>query len=94
MKRLACTFAIFLLASAVGLHGQTTNGNIQGTVTDPSGAAVGGASVTGRNLDTGLSITTVATDAGLYSLANLPPGRYTVIVEGPNLKKYSRGPLC
>lgn len=90
MKRLACTFAIFLLASAVGLHGQTTNGNIQGTVTDPSGAAVGGASVTGRNLDTGLSITTVATDAGLYSLANLPPGRYTVIVEGPNLKKYSR----
>jgi hypothetical protein len=90
VKRLACTFAIFLLASAVGLHGQTTNGNIQGTVTDPSGAAVGGASVTGRNLDTGLSITTVATDAGLYSLANLPPGRYTVIVEGPNLKKYSR----
>jgi hypothetical protein len=90
VKRLACTFAILLLASAVGLHGQTTNGSIQGTVTDPSGAAVGGASVTGRNLDTGLSITTVTTDAGLYSLANLPPGRYTVIVEGANLKKYSR----
>jgi hypothetical protein len=90
VKRLACTFAILLLASAVCLHGQTTNGNIQGTVTDPSGSAVGGASVTGRNLDTGLSITTATTDAGLYSLANLPPGRYAVTIEGPGLKKYSR----
>lgn len=90
MKRLASTFAILLLASAVCLHGQTTNGSIQGTVTDPSGSAVGAANVTGRNLDTGLSITTVTTDAGLYSLANLPPGRYTVTIEGPNLKKYSR----
>jgi Carboxypeptidase regulatory-like domain/TonB dependent receptor len=90
VKRLACTFAILLLASAVCLHGQTMNGSIEGTVTDPSGSAVGGASVTGRNLDTGLSITTVTTDAGLYSLANLPPGRYTVTVEGPNMKKYSR----
>ena len=90
MKRLACTFAILLLASAACLHGQTTNGNIQGTVTDPSGSAVGGAGVTGRNLDTGLSITTATTDAGLYSLANLPPGRYAVTIEGPNLKKYSR----
>jgi hypothetical protein len=90
VKRLASTFAILLLASAVCLHGQTTNGSIQGTVTDPSGSAVGAANVTGRNLDTGLSITTVTTDAGLYSLANLPPGRYTVTIEGPNLKKYSR----
>jgi Carboxypeptidase regulatory-like domain/TonB dependent receptor len=90
VKILACTFAFFLLTLAVGLRAQTTNGGIQGTVTDPSGAAIGGANVTGRNLDTGLSVMTVASDAGLYSLANLPPGRYSVTVEGPNLKKYSR----
>jgi len=90
VKRLVCTLAFFLLASTASLRAQTTNGSIQGTVTDPSGAAVGGASVTGRNLDTGLTITTVTTDAGLYSLANLPPGRYTVTIEGPSLKKYSR----
>ena len=69
MKRFFGTLAFFLLASTLNLRAQTTNGNIQGTVTDPSGAAVGGASVTGRNLDTGLTITTVTTDAGLYSLA-------------------------
>jgi hypothetical protein len=90
VKRLVCTLGFFLLASTVSLRAQTTNGSIQGTVTDPSGAAVSGASVTGRNLDTGLTITTMSTDAGLYSLANLPPGRYTVTIEGPNLKKYSR----
>ena len=90
MKRLVCTLAFFVLASTVALRAQTTNGSIQGTVTDPSGAAIGGAAVTGRNLDTGLTITTVTTDAGLYSLANLPPGRYSVTIEGPNLKKYSR----
>jgi hypothetical protein len=90
VKRLVCTLAFFLLASAVCLRAQTANGSIQGTVTDPSGAAVAGASVTGRNLDTGLAITTVTTDAGLYSLANLPPGRYSVTIEGPNLKKYLR----
>jgi hypothetical protein len=51
---------------------------------------LGGAQITGRNLDTGLTISTVTSNAGLYSLANLPPGRYTVTVEAPNLKKYSR----
>lgn len=90
MKRFIYTLAFVLLASTVSLHGQTTNGSIQGTVTDPSGAAVGGASVKGRNLDTGLTITTLTTDAGLYSLANLPPGRYSVTIERPSLKKYSR----
>jgi hypothetical protein len=90
VKRLVCTCALFLLLSAVCVLAQTTNGNIQGTVTDPSGATVGGAKVTSRNLDTGLTISTVTTDAGLYSLANLPPGRYAVTIEAPNLKKYTR----
>jgi hypothetical protein len=90
VKRLLCAFVFFLLASVVPLRAQTTNGSIEGTVIDPSGAAVSGASVTGRNLDTGLTATTVTSDAGLYSLPNLPPGRYSVVVEGPSLKKYTR----
>jgi hypothetical protein len=81
---------LFLLSSAVSLSGQTSNGNIQGTVTDPSGASVAGANVTGRNLDTGLSVATVTSDAGLYSLANLPPGRYYVNVASTDLKKKLR----
>jgi len=90
LKILLCIFAFFLLFSAANLPAQTTNGSIQGTVTDPSGAPVGGANVTGRNLDTSLSVATATSDAGLYSLANLPPGRYSVTVEGPNMKNYVR----
>ena len=90
MKKLICTLAFFLMASTVSLRAQTTNGGIQGAITDPSGAAVSGANVTGRNMDTGLSFTTTTTDAGIYSLPNLPPGRYSVLVEVPNLKRYSR----
>ena len=90
MKILLCTLAFFLLFPAASLRAQTTNGSIQGTVTDPSGVPVGGVNVTGRNLDTSLSVATVTSDAGLYSLANLPPGRYRVTVEGPSMKNYVR----
>jgi hypothetical protein len=72
------------------LYGQTTNGSIQGAVTDPSGAVLGAATVTGRNLDTDLTISTISTDAGLYSLPNLPPGRYSVTVEAKGMKKYEQ----
>ena len=43
-----------------------------------------------RNLDTGATVSTETTDAGLYSAPNLPPGRYALTVEAPNFKKYVR----
>jgi hypothetical protein len=90
VKKLIGVFALFLLVCAVALRAQTTNGGIQGTVIDQSGAAVADANVVGKNLDTGLTINTITSDSGLYSLANLPPGRYSVTVDAPNFKKYSR----
>jgi hypothetical protein len=90
MKKLIYTFAFLLLSAAASLHAQTTNGSIEGSVTDPNGGAVAGASVTARNLDTGLTQTTTTTQAGIYSLPNLPPGRYSVTVEVPNLKKFAQ----
>src|SRR5216684_2446964 len=90
MKSFICACLLVLWVSVGSLHAQTTNGGIQGTVTDPNGGAVSGASVTGRNLDTGLTQATSTTDAGIYSLPNLPPGRYSVVVEAPGLKKYSQ----
>jgi len=90
MKKFIYTFAFLLLSAAVSLHAQTTNGSIEGSVTDPSGGAVAGASVTARNMDTGLTQATTTTQAGIYSLPNLPPGRYSVTVEAPSLKKYAQ----
>jgi hypothetical protein len=92
MKKFIYTFIfIFLIFSASGsLRAQTTNGSIEGSVTDQSGGAVAGASVTARNMDTGLTQATTTTQAGIYSLPNLPPGRYSVTVEAPNLKKFAQ----
>ena len=55
MKVVVWTLLLFI-ALAPSLAGQTTNGSIEGTVSDPSGAAVGQVSVTARNLDTGLTV--------------------------------------
>src|SRR5258708_28383177 len=90
MKKFIYTFAFLLLSAAVSLHAQTTNGSIEGSVTDPSGGAVAGASVTARNMDTGLTQVTTTTQAGIYSLSHLPPGRYSFTVQAPNLKKYAQ----
>jgi len=80
-----------IVAFAPCLLSQTTNGSIEGTVSDQSGAAVAGATVTVRNLDTGLTVTVNATDAGLYSAPNLPPGSYSITAEGgTGFKKFEQ----
>jgi hypothetical protein len=55
--------------------------SIQGTVTDPSGAAVPNAKVTVTNQDTQISKTTITSSAGFYQVGQLPPGNYTVAIE-------------
>jgi hypothetical protein len=73
-----CSF-LFLL-SAIAARAQAGRGSINGTVTDPSGAIVPGASVTLSNHDTGLTEHAVATAAGLYTFVSLNPGQYQVTV--------------
>ena len=51
---------------------------IAGTVMDPSGAVVPGASIEVRNLGTGRNRRAYANNAGEFSLAGLPPGEYRV----------------
>ena len=88
MKFFVCVLLCML--AAIALYGQTTNGTIQGQVTDPSGAVLNGATVTVKNMDTGVAVSAHTTDAGVYSVPNLPPGRYSVVVESENLKKYQQ----
>ncbi len=88
--RLLSLCGLFIAISVSTSLGQTTNGSIQGSVLDPSGAAVSGATVTARNMDTGLTNVSKTTDAGVYALPNLPPGRYSVTVEANGMKKYAQ----
>jgi len=58
-----------------------THGEITGEVSDPSGAVVGGASVTVTNQQTNASRHVTSNSAGLYSFPSLVPGVYSVRVE-------------
>jgi len=71
---------VFVLLAAVGLSAQTFRGTILGTVTDPSGAVLGGAKVTVKNAGTGLERFTDTSADGSYALPELPIGTYTVTV--------------
>ncbi|MGA9989124.1 MAG: TonB-dependent receptor [Terriglobales bacterium] len=71
---------LFVLLSTAMLVGQTFRGTILGSVTDPSGAFVAGATVKVRSESTGLERTTVTSGDGSYVVSELPIGTYSVTV--------------
>ncbi len=71
----------FVVVFAASLSAQTFRGTILGTVTDASGAAISGAKVTVRNVNTGLERSTQTSGDGSYSVPELPLGSYTVTIE-------------
>ena len=85
MKKLASGFVVLL--ALVGLvavltpaWGQEVTASIVGTVTDPSGAPVKGATVTATDADRGTVWTSQTNDSGAYNLLRLPVGRYSLKV--------------
>jgi hypothetical protein len=78
----ACLFLFcFLLLPSFFLQAQQTLGSINGAVTDASGAAVSGATVTVANEQTGFSRTAKTQRNGYYEVLNLPVGNYTISVK-------------
>ena len=72
-----CCLAVLLLAT--NLLGQSVStGTVSGVVTDPSGAAVGGATVSLVDPTTNTVRSTTANDEGQYIFSNITPGTYTL----------------
>src|SRR5436190_23307840 len=69
---------------------QSFLGTIRGTVVDPQGAAVAGASVLIVDEATGVPRTAETDAQGRYEASNLRPGTYRVEVVTPNFKKFER----
>ncbi|PYY17178.1 MAG: adenylyl cyclase, partial [Acidobacteria bacterium] len=87
LLRLAVLIAFFSWVCSAGAQ-ITSNGDITGTVKDPSGAALPGATVTITNADTGLVARRVTSDqSGNYSAPLLSVGRYNIDVESSGFKK-------
>jgi hypothetical protein len=79
-----------LLAVAAAFAQVGGNGTVQGTVTDPSGAVVGGATVTAANVETGVETSRKTTDAGFFVLTPLQPGEYTVTVKAEGFQTFTQ----
>src|ERR1700742_1037571 len=73
--------------------GQTTSASLSGQVTDAGGAAVPGAKVSIRNLDTNLTQSVMSNAEGLYTISPLPPGPYTLTVETAGFQRYVQNGL-
>jgi hypothetical protein len=81
-------FALALFTSGRLLAGVTAS--ISGTVADPTGAVVAGATVTATNVDTGVATTLTTNAQGFYSFQSLPLGNYTISVQQRGFRGYAQ----
>ncbi len=77
---------VFFMFSVLA-YGQAQTGTLRGTVTDPNGGVVAGATVTARNSATGASTRATTNGEGIYVIPNLVPGKYSVTVEQTGFSK-------
>src|SRR6476660_2355648 len=83
---------VVLCASATFGQNQTT-GRIAGTVIDPRGAVVPGATVTVKNKATAAERVVTTDDRGNYTVSLLPPGVYHLKVAVPGFNSFDVDPV-
>jgi Carboxypeptidase regulatory-like domain len=90
--RLAAAAVLTVCACAIPSRAaaQAVTGTLLGNITDSSGGAVPGVSVTATEVDTAVSRTTVSNEAGHYAFPSLLNGKYTVTAEIQGFKKVTR----
>lgn len=88
---LNCVIGALILLLAGPASAQTTYGLIEGRVTDPTGAALPGASITVTQQTTGFVRTVVTNDLGLYRVVFLSPAEYRISVEKSGFATVTHG---
>src|SRR5689334_1572016 len=76
-----------LLLGVFATHAQEVRGRIFGDVKDPAGAAIAGARVSVRNIETNVTLPVVTNDSGYFEAPLLVAGKYQVLVEASGFKK-------
>src|SRR5215831_6120195 len=87
------SFALVLLCAALAI-GQETRATLSGTITDPSGSAVAGASLVLVNTETGVENRVEANAAGQYRFLFLNPGNYKLTVDMAGFRKAVRDAIA
>lgn len=83
-------FAVLCLVTSAAAFAQSTYGTINGSVTDPSSAAVHGATVEATNQQTQVKHSLVTNAEGRYRFVNLDPGVYAVSASAPGFSVTER----
>src|SRR5437867_2884034 len=86
----ACIVVSFFSVSSV--WSQTTTGRIVGTVSDPTGAVIPGASISVTNVNTQVTYETMTNEQGFYQALLLPIGAYTVTANMAGFQKAVTNP--
>jgi hypothetical protein len=84
MRALLVSIGLTAILLTPGAIGQTIDGNVVGTVLDPSGASIPSANVELLNVATGVKSVAKTTTAGDYRFSNVPVGNYTITVAASN----------
>ena len=88
-KKVACLF-ICAIVCTLGLctstRAQTVVASVTGRVLDPNAAAIVEATVTAKNVDTGIETSVQTNDNGIYHFADLGPGNYEFSVSKRGFK--------
>jgi hypothetical protein len=89
MKKMFALLALLTVSTfAMGQAVTTSGGAIQGTITDPSGAVVPGATIVITEPATGYTHTLKTDKSGIYVLGPLVPGTYSISVSAPNFEAF------
>ncbi len=82
--------ALVVLLACVSSFSQANLGRIAGTITDQTGGAMSGVTVTVTDTERGVSRALTTDEAGAYNAPNLTPGSYTVRAEAKGFKTAAR----
>ncbi len=95
VRRYAALPLLFSLSTAFTLPAvaQFDSAEVLGSVKDPSGALVSGASVVLTNPAKGITVTRTADAGGNYDFTNVQPGDYTVTVQAPSFSSSVTDPF-
>jgi outer membrane receptor protein involved in Fe transport len=88
-RRAVVVLTVLLVGTSVAFGQGIVTGSISGTVLDPQGAVVAGASVRATQVETGREFNTTSSKGGVIQLPSLPPGTYKVVVEVKGFATYS-----
>ena len=90
MCRWQLTFIVGLVLTTTIAEAQVVTATLNGSVTDSSGGAIPGATVTATQQGTSVVRTTTTNGEGNYNLPYLSPGSYKVTIEAPGFKRFTR----